>query len=109
MWTLGRVRRETAGPGNWSSVVWTADLSSSLNNAGNDVTTVAANITGAGNSITYKDATTVDIGTAGATNGITTKRSEERRVGKEGRARGSENAETKNNEGASGTVEDRDE
>src|SRR3989454_8671855 len=49
-----------------------AMYSSALTTATNNVTTVAATITGAGQSFSYRDANSVDIGTVGAVNGITT-------------------------------------
>src|SRR5206468_3584375 len=43
-----------------------------LTNPANNVTTVAAAITGAGQSFSYTDANSVDIGAVGGVNGITT-------------------------------------
>ena len=43
-----------------------------MTNAGNDVTTIAANVTGAGNAFSYTDANALTIGTVDGINGITT-------------------------------------
>ena len=43
-----------------------------LTNAANDVTTIAANVTGAGNAFSYTDANALTIGTVDAINGVTT-------------------------------------
>ena len=43
-----------------------------LTNAGNDVTTLAANVTGAGNAFSYTDANALTIGTVDGINGVTT-------------------------------------
>ncbi|QDU28396.1 Hemolysin, chromosomal [Anatilimnocola aggregata] len=43
-----------------------------LNNVANNVTTLAANLTGAGSGVSFTDANTLIVGTVGATTGITT-------------------------------------
>ena len=68
----GAVSDATTGVVKAAGLKVIAANSSSLNSVTNDVVTLAASITGAAQSFTYKDANTVAIRTVGGTSGITT-------------------------------------